>query len=76
LGQLIIGLLRAANSPMTNLEIARTIMERGGLSQDLWVAIHRRTRANLAYLEAQGRVAKSGKWRATTWTLVLRNVAP
>ncbi len=69
LGRLIIGLLRTADGPMTNLEIARTVMERGGLSQDLWVAIHRRTRANLAYLEAQGRVFKSGAGRMAVWAL-------
>ena len=68
LGRLIIGLLRTANGPMTNLEIARTVIERGGLSQDLWVAIHRRTRANLAYLEAQSRVIKTGQGRRATWT--------
>lgn len=69
LGRLIIGLLRAADSPMTNLEIARIVMERGGLSHDLWVAIHRRTRANLAYLEAQGRVSKTGQGRVAAWII-------
>ena len=58
LGRLIMGILRFQNRPMTNLEIAGIIMRQGGYRSHLWTAIRRRTRANLAYLEAQGRVEK------------------
>lgn len=71
LGRLIIGVLRAEQRPMTNLELADTILRRGGFDRGLWTAIRRRTRANLAYLEDQGRVAKVGYGRSATWTLAL-----
>ena len=69
LGRLIVGLLRAAKGPMTNLEIAKAVMERGGYRSHLWTAIRRRSRANLAYLEAQGRVLRSGKGANASWQL-------
>lgn len=67
LGRLIIGVLRAADGPMSNLEIAQIILDRGGFDHSLWTAIRRRCRANLAYLEDQGRVAKIGTGAATRW---------
>lgn len=70
LGRLIVAVLRAEQRAMTNLELADTILRRGGFDRSLWTAIRRRTRANLAYLEAQGRVAKAGHGAAATWALV------
>ena len=69
LGMLIIGVLRSNGRPMTNLEIARVIFERGGFSQAIWTAIRRRVRANLAYLEQGGRLAKSGSGETARWAL-------
>src|SRR5258706_16096589 len=60
LGRLIIGMLRASGCPMTNIELADLIMTRSVISHDLWTAILRRTRANLPYLEGQGRVMRLG----------------
>ncbi|HET7084420.1 MAG TPA: hypothetical protein VFI23_06595 [Rhizomicrobium sp.] len=70
LGRLIIGLLRVSTEPMTNLEIAKAIMQRGGYRSHLWTAIRRRTRANLAYLEAQGRVTRTGTGIGALWKIV------
>jgi hypothetical protein len=72
LGRLILGLLRASARPLTNLEIARTVMQRGGYRSHLWTAIRRRTRANLAYLEAQDRVTKVGHGVGAAWTILSR----
>lgn len=69
LGRIIIAVLRAQGAPMTNLEIADTILQRGGFDRHLWIAIRRRTRANLAYLESQGRVSKVGRGLSATWAL-------
>ncbi|MEO8131126.1 MAG: hypothetical protein ABI822_28765, partial [Bryobacteraceae bacterium] len=69
LGRLIIGLLRASSVPMTNLELTKAIMQRGGYRDHLWTAIRRRARANLAYLETQERVARSGKGAAVLWRI-------
>lgn len=70
LGRLIIGLLRAGKGPMTNLEIAKAVIERGGYRNHLWTPIRRRTRANLAYLQDQRRVEKIGVGQAARWQLV------
>lgn len=67
LGQIIVGLLR--DGPMTNRAIALTIMERSGISSELWIPLHRRTRANLAYLVSQSRVVKIGSNRSAMWEL-------
>ena len=69
LGALIVGVLRAEGRPMTNLEIAAVILERGGFGRDLWTAIRRRCRANLEYLRAQGRAEKHGGGREARWTV-------
>ncbi|MBV9548553.1 MAG: hypothetical protein JO256_02640 [Alphaproteobacteria bacterium] len=72
LGRLIIGLLRSSDKPMTNLDIARAIFDRGAFEPNLWTAINRRCRANLAYLEAQGRVMRLNRGVAAKWALVHR----
>jgi hypothetical protein len=69
LGRLIIAILRDAQAPMTNLEIADLILARGGYDRGLWTAIRRRCRANLAYLEAQGRVTKIGHGQNAGWEI-------
>jgi hypothetical protein len=69
LGRLIIAVLRSHGGPMTNLEIANLILDRGGFAQELWTAIRRRCRANLEYLGAQGRVVKIGSNRTARWAL-------
>jgi hypothetical protein len=51
LGRLIIGLLRTADGSMTNLEIANTVMVRGGLSQGLsWLVGKRSTRNTINFV--------------------------
>lgn len=67
LGRLIIAILREEKRAMTNLEIARVIMERGGYDYGLWGAMRRRCRANLAYLHEQGRVIKTGFAKTARW---------
>jgi hypothetical protein len=69
LGRIIVGLLRASDGPMTNLELANLIIERGGIDASLWTAIRRRCRANLAYLENNGRVVKIGNGANARWAL-------
>ena len=71
LGRLVLGVLRASGQPMTNLEITQAVMDRDGYDKSAWTPLRRRIRANLAYLEAQGRIAKVGigkdaRWRMTT----------
>jgi hypothetical protein len=68
-GRLIVGVLRAENRPMGNLEITRIIFERGGFGPELWTPIRRRTQTNLFYLEKMGRVAKDGRGTAAQWAL-------
>lgn len=69
LGQILIGLLRASGRPMSNIELATLVIQRGGYDQSLWTAIRRRCRANLEYLKGQGRVSKSGRGNAVVWSL-------
>jgi hypothetical protein len=69
LGQILIGLLRASGRPMSNIELATLIIQRGGYDQALWTPIRRRCRANLEYLEAQKRIAKIGHGRTAIWAL-------
>lgn len=68
LGALIIAVLRAEDRPMTNLELAQAIFDRGGFDMALWTAIRRRVRANLAYMEMDGRAVKSGRGIAALWS--------
>lgn len=72
LGRLIIAILREERRPMANLEIAQMILDRGGYDESMWTAIRRRCRANLAYLESQDRIAKSGHGIHATWILKFR----
>jgi len=71
LGQILIGLLRAAGRPMTNIELATIVIERGGYDPTLWTPIRRRTRANLEYLANQQRVKKLDAGRLARWTIAL-----
>jgi len=73
LGRLIIAVLRAEQRAMTNLELADIILCRGSFDRSLWTAIRRRTRANLDYLQHQGRVAKVGRGRDALWALTPAN---
>jgi hypothetical protein len=71
LGRIILGVLRSEQRPLTNIEVGRIVFQRGGFSRRLWEPILRRTRANLAYLEAQGRACRSGRGRQASWHLPL-----
>jgi len=67
LGMLIGGILRAEGRPMGVAEITKAIMDRGGFALGLWTPVRRRVRGNLAYMEADGRVAKRGYGATATW---------
>ena len=69
LGRVVLGVLRDSRRPMTNLEISRAVMERGGYEKEAWTPMRRRVRANLAYLHDQGRVVKRGYAQSAFWTL-------
>ncbi len=71
LGALIVGVLRADNRPLTNLEISQVIIERSGYAKELWVPVRRRCCANLHYLENQGRVTKVSSHRTAKWMIAV-----
>ena len=68
LAMLITSILRVEGRPMGVAEINKIVMDRGGFDKNLWSPMRRRLRANLAYLQAGGRVSKSGSGVASQWS--------
>lgn len=70
LNRLIIDALRRADGvTLSNLDIAKAIVETKGYGHDSLPALARRVRANLSYLLRGGRVAKTGDRLTARWGL-------
>jgi hypothetical protein len=64
LNALILGILAASKTPMTNIEVLEALMAKIGSPPASRQALRRRVNGNLAYLGKAGRVAKAatGLW--------------
>jgi hypothetical protein len=69
LGAMIIGALRASQTPLSTAEVVRTLMVSGRLVEAAKTGLQPRVRSNLAYLQKQNRVSKIGKSRDCRWGL-------
>lgn len=72
LNRLILDTLRKAEGrPLSNMEIAKAIIEVKGYGHDSLPALGRRVRANLTYLlRRRGAVKKSGERSSAKWALL------
>lgn len=71
LGRIILDALRRAGKPVGTHAIVSALLQAGGHSESARPTMMPRVRGNLAYLERNGKVTKTGHGRAVTWALVL-----
>jgi hypothetical protein len=67
---LILGALRDAEDELSTREIVTAILRAGGHGEGARKAMGQRVRANLAYQERRGKVAKAAHGPSATWSLV------
>lgn len=70
LGRLITGVLRHARRPMGTHEIITAVLDGGGWGEDARRPLGVRVRTNLSYLDATGRIEKTGRGRRAHWALI------
>ena len=69
LGRLIIDALRRAGKPLGTHDVVSALLVAGGYGESARPSLTTRVRGNLAYLERESKVAKSGKASTARWSL-------
>jgi hypothetical protein len=76
LGRLILDSLRRAGGPLSTAEVVTAVMAEGHQGESVRAAMTPRVRGNLAYLERQGKVRKSGRGKTVTFGFGLIRAYP
>jgi hypothetical protein len=69
LSRLILGTLREADEELSTQQIVTAVVRAGGHGEGARKAMGQRVRANLAYQQRRGKVAKSGSGTGARWGL-------